>query len=147
MKKYTLDTNLYIQAYREKEAAVMLDNYLDEHVPRTYLHSIVLQELVLGARNLAHAREIQRVVAGPFERVARILTPSYSAWRRSAEGVAKLVERKHISRGGYAPSFLNDVLLAVSCREAGVTLVTANTTDFERIAEVEPFDFAPPWPS
>ena len=44
-------------------------------------------------------------------------------------------------------SFVNDILLALSCREAGVVLVTENLRDFERIAEVRRFDFVAPWPS
>jgi len=43
-------------------------------------------------------------------------------------------------------SFGNDVLLALSCREAGLVLVTDNRRDFERIARVAPFDFVDPWP-
>jgi hypothetical protein len=37
-------------------------------------------------------------------------------------------------------SFVNDILLAMSCREAGVVLVTENVRDFARIAEVRAFD-------
>jgi hypothetical protein len=42
-------------------------------------------------------------------------------------------------------SFLNGVWLAVSCREAGVVLITTNQADFSRIGAVEPFRFAAPW--
>jgi predicted nucleic acid-binding protein len=41
---------------------------------------------------------------------------------------------------------VNDVLLAMSCRESGVVLVTANVRDFERIAKVTKFAFVAPWP-
>lgn len=40
---------------------------------------------------------------------------------------------------------LNDVLLALSCREAGVVLVTANERDFERIRRRVRFEFVGPW--
>jgi predicted nucleic acid-binding protein len=36
--------------------------------------------------------------------------------------------------GNVARSFTNDVLLAMSCREAGIVLVTSNLADFTRIA-------------
>ncbi len=39
-----------------------------------------------------------------------------------------------------------DVLLAVSRREAGATLVTRNEHDFDRIRRVMPFRFVQPWP-
>ncbi len=43
-------------------------------------------------------------------------------------------------------AFGNDVLLAVACREAGITLVTDNEGDFERIGRHVDFDFVKPWP-
>ncbi|CAN5598218.1 hypothetical protein BH24GEM3_BH24GEM3_03000 [soil metagenome] len=147
MKKFALDTNLYIRAYRSGEGRQQLDDFLDEHTPRMFIHAVVLQELMLGARNHDHAREIHRTIGEPLERVGRVVTPSQKAWRRSAEIVGTMVERGAISRGGYTPSFLNDVLIAASCREVGVTLITANTGDFERICEVEPFGFTGPWPA
>jgi len=60
--------------------------------------------------------------------------------------MADLIERRRLSPGRVPRSFLNDVLLAVSCREAGLTLVTNNTADFELIAEVEAVRFGLPWP-
>ncbi len=60
--------------------------------------------------------------------------------------MAALVQRRRLSPGGFGRSFLNDVLLAVSCREAGVVLITTNVSDFSRIRAVEPFRFEPPWP-
>ena len=44
-------------------------------------------------------------------------------------------------------AFGNDVLLALSCREAGVVLVTDNDRDFERIRRRVRFAFVGPWPS
>lgn len=42
---------------------------------------------------------------------------------------------------------VNDILLALSCREAGITVVTENLRDFERIDAITPIDFVPAWPS
>jgi predicted nucleic acid-binding protein len=72
--------------------------------------------------------------------------PTYKAWRRSGEVVAELIRARRLSRTGMKPSFLNDVLLAASCREHGVTLITRNRADFEMIATVEPVQFTDPWP-
>jgi predicted nucleic acid-binding protein len=44
-------------------------------------------------------------------------------------------------------AFGNDVLLALSCREAGLVLVTDNRRDFERIHRRVPFSFMDRWPS
>jgi predicted nucleic acid-binding protein len=43
-------------------------------------------------------------------------------------------------------AFGNDVLLALSCREAGIALVTDNERDFTRIARVVAFEYVQPWP-
>jgi hypothetical protein len=43
-------------------------------------------------------------------------------------------------------SFANDVLLALSCREAGCVLVTGNERDFQRIRRYVPFDYVEPRP-
>ena len=43
-------------------------------------------------------------------------------------------------------AFANDVLLALSCREAGSVLVTDNERDFQRIRRCVQFDFMTPWP-
>jgi predicted nucleic acid-binding protein len=146
MTKYVLDTQLYIRASRDSDARDALEQFVYRESPRIHVHAVVVRELLVGARNTHHSREIHELYAAPWERRSRIVVPSYRSWRRSGELVAELVQRELISRGGYTPSFLNDVLIAASCREAGVTLITANTADFERIAQVEPFHFAPPWP-
>ena len=44
-------------------------------------------------------------------------------------------------------SSANDVLLALSCREASCVLVTNNEQDFERIRRYVQFDFVKPWPA
>jgi hypothetical protein len=43
-------------------------------------------------------------------------------------------------------SFVNDCLLAASCREQGFTLITKNHRDFEIIRKVEDFEVRKPRP-
>jgi predicted nucleic acid-binding protein len=72
--------------------------------------------------------------------------PSYRAWKRAGDIIATLIRRRHLSASGVPRSFPNDALIAASCREQGVTLITNNRTDFERISPVEPLDFITDWP-
>jgi predicted nucleic acid-binding protein len=146
VKKYVLDTNLYIAADRSEEKAEELIQFYSAFLPFTYLHATVVQELLAGAVNVKRGRQIQESYVAPFEARGRLITPGYRTWKRSGEVVAALVQKKELSPGGVPRSFLNDVLLAVSCREAGVTLVTQNDADFRRIQQVERFAFVPPWP-
>lgn len=60
---------------------------------------------------------------------------------------ARLADVDGLGLGSVARGLVNDVLLAVSCREAGVTLVTGNARDFSRIARVFRFEFVGPWPT
>ena len=51
--------------------------------------------------------------------------------------------RKNSVPGG-AGSHLNDVLIALTARSIGGTVVTANAADFAAIQQVEPFAFELP---
>lgn len=146
MRKFVLDTNLYIAADRDIAKAEELVSFYAAFLPATYLHAVVVQELLLGAVDARRAALIRAGYIAPFEARGRILTPSFRTWVRSGEVVASLVRQKIVSPGGFGRSFLNDVLLAVSCREEGATLVTSNLADFERIRRVERFEFVAPWP-
>lgn len=75
------------------------------------------------------------------------MTPSHHTWLRAALIIARLVEGRQMSPGGFTRSFLNDCLIAASAREQGFILVTRNTRDFELITQVEPgLRYIPPWP-
>ena len=143
MRRYTVDTNLYIDALRTDEGKAALNVFHAAYAPFEVLSAVVVQELRAGVRGRSGAK-LEAALVAPYERRGRIFTPSYAAWRESGRVLSELV-----GAGGWdavARSFVNDVLLAMSCREAGVVLVTSNLRDFTRIATVRPFDFAPPWP-
>ena len=71
----------------------------------------------------------------------------YVAWKQSGDVLRELARREGLVLRGVSKSFGNDILLAVSCREAGVTLVTDNLGDFQRISRIFPFQFLGPWPT
>lgn len=146
MPKFVLDTNLYIAANRDRGAAEALLGFYATHLPSTYFHATVAQELLLGCRTAEARREVRDAYLRPFEVRGRLVVPSFSAWTRSGELVAQLIQRRILSPGGFTRSFLNDALLAASCREDGLTLVTANIEDFTRLRLVERFEFVAPWP-
>lgn len=115
--------------------------------PFEYLHSVVVQELRAGVRPGRSLRLLEREVLGPFISRDRLITPSFRAWEKSGDALRDLSRLEGVELRMVRKSFANDVLLAVSCREAGVILVTDNLVDFRRIQRVVPFDFVPPWPS
>ena len=75
------------------------------------------------------------------------MTPSAQAWEDSGDVLAQLAQRKGLDLSRLSKAFGSDVLLALSCREAGIVLVTDNERDFERIARIVAFDFVKPWPA
>jgi predicted nucleic acid-binding protein len=147
LKKYALDSNIFITAARNEQFAGELIRFTERFLPQLYLHAVVVQELYIGAINGQARGAIERNIAQPFEKRGRLIVPSYTAWKRSGEIVAVLVEKRVLTAGGIPKSFMNDVVLAASCREEGVEIVTLNERDFSRIRPVEKVAYSAPWPS
>lgn len=137
MRRFVLDTNVYIEAMRQDAAREALEVWQRRMAPAIWQHAVVVAELLVGAKDeLTHRRWHSRWVA-PSERVGRVVTPSYASWRRASRIVA-LLRAAHLLGGPVKPGFLNDCLLAATAREYGHAIVTHNRADFERIARVEP---------
>lgn len=136
--KYALDSNIFIDAFRRVDEDEALADFHARLAPFEYLSAIVALELRAGARSKAAASKLQAHVLSPFERRGRVFAPSYPTWKQAGAALASL--------GDSTRAFYNDVLIAASCREFGVTLVTRNVRDFERIQAVLPFDFVAAWP-
>ena len=83
----------------------------------------------------------------PLVRRDRVLTPSARAWHESGDILADMVVEEGLEVSRVSKAFGNDVLLALSCREAGIVLVTENERDFGRIRRRVRFEFVGPWPS
>lgn len=146
VKKYALDTNLFVKALREPATNDRLIQFHAAFAPFEYLHSIVVQELRAGVMPGRHLRALERHILEPFVRRGRLITPSFAAWKQSGDVLRDLARRDGLELHAVRKSFGNDILLAVSCRESGVTLVTDNLRDFRRIRTVLPFEFVEPWP-
>ncbi|MBI2150193.1 MAG: type II toxin-antitoxin system VapC family toxin [Acidobacteria bacterium] len=144
--KYVLDTNLYIRASREEEWNRQLISFYSVHAPFVHLHSVVAGELIAGAIRQGLQKKTHRHFLAPFEAVGRVITPSHAAWVHAGRIVATLIRRGALSPTGVKRSFLNDCLIAASCREHGFVLVTENLVDFGVISSVQSIRVVPPWP-
>jgi predicted nucleic acid-binding protein len=144
---YIVDTNLYVEAITTDEGNAALAAFQRRSAPFLFQHSTIAQEILAGARNESDYREYYEDWVAPFEDLRRIIAPSLTTWTRAALIMTRLVERGHLSPGGFSRSFLNDCLIAVSAREHGFVLVTRNTGDFALIGRVERgIRYQPPWP-
>ena len=146
LRKYVLDTQLFIQAFRDRRANEAVLQFQRGFAPFEYLSAIVAQELRAGVQRRQDRRALEKNVLEVFARANRTITPSADAWHRSGDLLAEMVWKEGLQIGGVSKAFANDVLLALSCREAGCVLVTDNRRDFERIRRFVQFDFTEPWP-
>jgi predicted nucleic acid-binding protein len=141
VRRYILDTNVWIRAFRDTAANHALEAFHRVHGPGEYLCSIVAHELRAGVRTTADRRKLERLILDRFKRVGRVVTPSDAAWQLAGDVFSALQRKDGLDISRTSKSFGNDVLLALCCREAGMVLVTENRRDFDRIRQIVKFDF------
>jgi predicted nucleic acid-binding protein len=144
-RKFVLDTQIFINAFRDRAAAETLQEFHRGFAPSEYFSVIVAQEILAGTA-AGDRKAIERHLLSPFERTGRVITPSAAAWHRSGDALAAMAKQEGLELTRVSKAFANDVLLAASCREAGCVLITENTRDFSRIRRFVEFEFIPPWP-
>lgn len=119
MAKYVLDTNVIIDALNQPAHLEALLAFLHWALPTTYFSAVVVLELEAGTTNRRQRSLLDQQIAGPFSRRGRVIAPSVPAWQRAGQVLAR----------GYrvaTPDALNDLLIAVSAREAGLTVVSSD---------------------
>lgn len=144
--KYVLDTQLFINAFRDPAANEALQRFHRAFSPYEHLSAIVAQELRAGVKRPQDRKALERNVLRIFARANRIVTPSTDAWNRSGDLLAAMATQEGLQIARVSKAFANDLLLALSCRETGCILVTENERDFQRIRRFVQFDFTRPWP-
>jgi len=145
-RKYVLDTQLFIHGFRDAAANEALQHFHRLFAPFEYLSVIVAQELRAGIQRPRDRKALEKHVLDVFKRSDRTIAPSSEAWHRSGDLLADIARTDGLEIARVSKSFANDVLLALSCREAGCVLVTDNERDFQRIRRFVHFEFTTPWP-
>ena len=145
-RKYVLDTQLFIHGFRDPAANEALQHFHRLFAPFEYLSVIVAQELRAGIQRPRDRKALEEHVLDVFKRSDRTIAPSSEAWHRSGDLLADIARTDGLEIARVSKSFANDVLLALSCREAGCVLVTDNERDFQRIRRFVHFEFTTPWP-
>lgn len=145
--KYALDTNLFIDAFRDPSAEAALVTFLESALPFMFMSAVVMQELAAGARTPEQARELEQLVFRPFKRRERVFAPSSDAFVKSGRMLADVAAREGWEVVHENPSLLNDALIAASCRERGIALI-AQDADFDRFRpSLKGWQHLAPWPS
>jgi predicted nucleic acid-binding protein len=132
VRRLVIDTNIYIDWFN----AGRHEDILFQRDAVKHLSAVVLMELRAGAFSAADRRLVRRV-ASAFEKTGRILTPSRTVFDEAGDALRRLQERGF--RIETSHSIVNDVLIALSARSIGATLVTQNERDFTAIQAVRPF--------
>jgi predicted nucleic acid-binding protein len=135
MSSVMFDSSIYIAALRVgHDAALQLRRLAKGE--SIWLSSVVLEELYAGA-NAKNWHIVERFERD-FERTGRVLAPNLKDWAQAGKVLALLAAKydfEQIGRG----RLTNDVLIAMSAARTGVTVITANARDFEKLAEFRQF--------
>jgi len=144
-RKFVLDTNLYIGAIRDPTMEAAMDSFLERNAPVTYMSAVVVQELRAGAITPAAARALDKGIFDVFERRGRVLGPSVIAFKECGRILAALFRQDGVPFRDRPRSLVNDILIALTCRENGMTLLT-DDGDFRNIRPfIRGFSFGAPW--
>jgi len=118
-----LDTSVYIENFRN-------GRFTHQIIDSSFLFrgiSVVIHELLRGAR-----RSNEREFALDLAANLRVYTPTERIWQESGDIVARLaVAKDYEKRKIQELSF--DVLIALTARSIGATVITLNRQDFENI--------------
>jgi predicted nucleic acid-binding protein len=145
--KYVVDTQIFINAFRDPLANEALQRFHRAFAPFEHFSVVVAQELRAGARKPSDRTALERNILSVFERAGRVITPSQDAWHRSGDLFSEMAKHEGLEIARTSKAFANDLLLALSCRESGCVLVTENERDFSRIRRFFSFAYVKPWPS
>ncbi len=118
-----LDTSVYIENFRTgRFARQILESTF---IPRC--SSVVLHELARGARTRVEQRFVSDLL-----RNCRVVTPTERHWIQAAEILRLVRAREHYDTNKIR-EIAFDVLIALSARSIGATVVTCNEADFRTI--------------
>jgi predicted nucleic acid-binding protein len=126
--KVLLDTNVFIDYLRADLYADWIFGGLNNII--RFLSSVVLLELRLGADTPRRQRAVDRVLAAfPTSRLIAPLPPLF-------DHSGRLFRALHGDGSGLDDRLgpVNDLLIALTARQIGATVVTSNLDDFRQIA-------------
>jgi predicted nucleic acid-binding protein len=133
MRRVVIDTNIYIDWFN----AGRHEDVLFQRDAVKHLSAVVLMELRAGAFGVRDRRLVQRVESA-FARAGRILLPSRAVFVEAGD-VLRGLDANRGFRLETSHSIVNDVLIALSARSIGATLVTQNEGHYRAIEAVRPF--------
>lgn len=135
MQPVLFDSSIYITALRTGVEAALALRRLAANSP-VWLSSVVLEELYAGVA--PRGRHVLERLERDFEKAGRMLVPNLSDWTQTGKVLARLAVKYDYEQIGQG-RLTNDALIAMSAGRSGITVITANARDFDRLAEFRPF--------
>ena len=123
MLKYLLDTNIVIYVIKQRPLQVM--EVFNRHHGRMAISSITLAELVHGAEKSNDVSRNTAVVEDFVSRLAVLPYDDKAAWQYGNI-------RAKLEKSGQTID-VNDLHIAAHVRSNGLTLITNNMREFERV--------------
>ncbi len=136
MQRVIIDTNLYIDWMNDGR----YEGILFQRDAVKYLSAVVMMELSAGAFSLRDRRLVKDVTSA-FARAGRIVAPTIGIYEEAGVVLRRLQQLKGYTISG-AYGLVNDVLISLSARSIGATVITQNERDFVAIRGIRPFDLA-----
>jgi predicted nucleic acid-binding protein len=130
IRKVVLDTTVYIGWLNEGLHEELL---LGPGLVR-YLSAVVQMELRMGAKTLAARRAVDQLLR-VYRASGRMIAPEFEIFDQAGRTLRRL---RDAGREIRKASLVNDVLIALSARSLGATVLTADE-DYARIGEVLDF--------
>ena len=126
--KLLLDTNVFVDYLRAGLYADWVFGRVGDTI--RFLSSIVLMELRLGADTLRRKRAVDRIKAA-FPS-GRLIAPAPQLF----DDAGRLFRLLYGDGSGFGDRLgpINDLLIALTARQIGATVVTSNLDEFRRIA-------------
>ena len=130
--KVILDTNVFVDYLRQGRHAEWVFGRAGEVF--RFLSSVVLMELRLGADTPRRKRAVDRIRAAfPSE---RLVTPAHQQFDQAGQVFRALYGDGSALSDRLGP--INDLLIALTARQIGATVITSNAEEFRRIAQHVP---------
>lgn len=131
LRRVVLDTNIYVDWLNVGRHE---DLVLGRGLARS-LSAVVAMELRAGATTRAAQRALDALVRA-YSAAGRLIVPSADVFLQAG---ALLPRLRASGRDPRKASLVNDALIALSCRQIGATLYTADRSDFEAIRRLQDF--------
>ena len=123
MLKYLLDTNIVIYVIKQRPLQVL--EVFNRHHGRMAVSSITLAELVHGAEKSSNVSRNTAVIEDFVSRLAVLPYDDKAAWQ--CGNIRATLEKLG------QPIGINDLHIAAHARSNGLTLITNNLREFEKV--------------